>query len=425
MRTRVVLWTSLAAAILVALLIALSTSAVAQGNSTITPKTVTPQPSPTGNGGSAKWSIAAMTFQSQYPKGFTFTLNATSTGGKIVEAGVVWKHSPVGSTHRAPGKIDASGQITAAWVPTASDAVPQWVDVDYWWTLKDAAGNTYQTPHKDDSYADNTRQWKHLESDDVVVYWQAELPGAIGTTIVQAVKDNRPIYYQAWGKLLNFRPRIIIYASDAAIVEWNPGFNVSTVGGRVVGQTDYPNWGGTVQLYLPQGGPRGLAYGTVLHEIDHLYQYANGAQAAECWFYEGDASSFELAPDYDYVGRAREMAASGNLPSLQGAGPSCRGATARDAYDIGDAFFKWLGETYGPDAHRRVWALVGQSKPLSVALQTVTGLNWVDMETKFRAWLGMANAAPPTMLPTLSFNLLPTPTYDTGGASASTPEATP
>jgi hypothetical protein len=419
MRTRLVLWTSLIASAAAIFLIGMSLSASAQGD--ITPQTATPLPSPTDNGDSAQWKIASMTFQSQYPKGFTFALDISSTGGKIVEAGVIWQHNPVGPRRRAQGKIDPSGKITATWTATAGDSVPQWVGVNYWWTLKDAAGNSYETPHKYDEYADNTRKWNRAESDDVIVFWQDGLPANLGQAVIDAMRANRPIYYRAWGKLLNYRPRVIVYADDKPFTEWNPGVNVAVGGVRTVGQTSQ-SWGGTVQLYTGRGGPQGLASGTVLHEVGHLYQYANGGASNECWFIEGDATYFEVYQEYDYLARVQEMAASGDLPTLQNGGPSCRGGNARDAYDIGYAFFKWLEETYGPGAHLNVWTQIGNGKPLRQALQTVTGLDFVAMETKFRAWLGMANPEPPTAMPTLSFTFPPTPTYESVVDATPTPQ---
>jgi hypothetical protein len=407
----VVRWLSVCAAVfLIILLIGLNLSASAQGD--VTPITATPRPSPTNNGGSARWTIKSMTFQSNYPQGFDFSLEVTSTGGKIVEAGIVWQHTP-SVRRRGRPTIDPSGKITASWHPGIDDAVPQWVGVDYWWTLKDEAGNVFETPHQYEEYADNTRKWHRAESEDVLVFWEDGLPDQIGPAVLEAMKKNRPIYFNAWGKLLNYRPRVIVYATDKPWSEWNPGSGTSAPGGvRTVGQTS-SNWGGTVQLYIKQGGPDGLAYGTVLHEVDHLYQYFNGGVfSSECWFFEGDASYFEIYTDYDYLARVQDMAASGELPTLQNGGPSCRGSSARDAYDIGVAFWKWIEETYGPDAHRKIWGLVAQGKTPIQAIENFTGSRFVAAETEFRSWLGMSNPVPPTALPTQVFQFPPTPTYE-------------
>src|SRR5258708_25726200 len=90
-------WIGLIGALLMiavaALMLVSSTfKATAQGD--VHPQTSTPLPSPTNNGGSAQWTINSMTFQSNYPKGFEFALDATSSGGKIVESTVMWSHAP-------------------------------------------------------------------------------------------------------------------------------------------------------------------------------------------------------------------------------------------------------------------------------------------------------------------------------------------
>jgi hypothetical protein len=140
MRNRFLLLISLCILALTMLLVGLSSSVTAQGD--IKPQTATPLPSPTNNGGSATWTISATTFQSHFPKGFEFGLDASSSAGKIVQATVFWLHAP-GYVHRAGGKIDSAGKITAAWVPGLSDSVPQWAGVEYWWQLKDEAGNLF------------------------------------------------------------------------------------------------------------------------------------------------------------------------------------------------------------------------------------------------------------------------------------------
>ncbi|HVO43597.1 MAG TPA: hypothetical protein VMT34_13280 [Aggregatilineales bacterium] len=387
--------------------IGLNISASAQGG--ISPKTVTPLASPTNNGGNATWTIESNTFQSNYPAGFDFTIQAESSGGKIVEATVSWSHAP-GFVKHARGKIDDSG-ITASWKP-GSDAVPQWVGVEYWWDLKDEAGNSFQTPHQNDNYADNTRNWSHAESEDVVVYWQEGVPDDIGQKVIEAVRKERPVYVRNWGGLINYRPHVILYANWDPFKEWNPGIDTVAGGVIVQGQTS-ANWGGTAQVFLNDFGTEYTAYGVCLHEIDHLYQKVLGHYSLTAdWFIEGDATYFEVVQDYGYLDRVRELAQSGQLPTIQGEGPAVRGANARLGYDIGYAFFKWLEVTYGPDAHLKLWRLLGQGKARVDALRQITGKSFTDMETDFRTWLGASNPVPPTLVPTPAFQFPPTPTYD-------------
>lgn len=373
----------------------------------LVPKTATPRPIPKNNGGKAKWAIKKSVFKSNYPNGFEFSVEASSTGGKIIGASAVWQHSP-SMGRRAPGKINPSGKISAVW--EGSD-LPQWVGLNYRWQFEDEAGNQFETLPIYAEYEDNTRLWHRAESEDAIVHWQDGVPDAVGPLVIEAMSKNRTTYYQNWGKLLNYRPVVIIYADFESWSEWSPGAGTTAPGGvRTVGQTS-ASWGGTVQVYLPRGGPEGLAYGTVLHEVGHLYQFFNGGAAGDCWFFEGDATYFEVSQSYDYLAAVQDMANDGSLPTLQNGGPSCRGSNAREAYDIGYAFFKYLAEVYGPQAHRELWALIGRGKTSKQAMEEITQMGFVEMETDFRTWLGMQDPEAPTPMPTMEFTFPPTPTY--------------
>src|SRR5258706_15134339 len=179
MRIRAIGWTILGCILLASLTFSRSFFAGAQGD--LTPKTATPLPSPVNNGGSATWTVNATTFKSNYPKGFEFDIDATSSGGKIASAGVIWRHSPQATRNRRVAKVDPdTGKVSATWQATTSDGVPQWVGVEYWWLLTDTAGNSYETPHQYDVYADNTHDWHHAESEDIVIYWEVGVPENIG-----------------------------------------------------------------------------------------------------------------------------------------------------------------------------------------------------------------------------------------------------
>src|SRR5258708_6856318 len=106
-----------------------------------------------------------MTFQSQYPRGLDFALDLKSSAGKVTEAGVNFQFAP-GYVNRVAAHFDPSGKLT---VHFPGGGIPQWVGVEYWWTLKDEAGNHFETPHKQDEYV--------LGRDDPAVYPHRHQPG--------------------------------------------------------------------------------------------------------------------------------------------------------------------------------------------------------------------------------------------------------
>ena len=371
--------------------------------------TATPRPRPVDNGGSATWEVKSQTFTSNYPVGGTFEIDVSSTGGKIVAALVQYQHNPSVRKRAEAHFNEASGTWNAGW---DTGGTPQWVAVDHWWQLTDESGNVYLTDLVSDEYEDNTRQWKHLASEDIIVHWEATLPEETGQAIVDAMADRREFYYQNWGKLLTYTPRAIIYHGYDAVNEWAPGSDTRNpgIGGGVttrLGGFTTEGYGAFTGIYLDfSDTPEEMAYGTVLHEIGHLYQYQNGGTFNETWFIEGDA---EFMSNYDnerYLERAREIAATGQLAALSNIGRS-----GREAYDVGYAFWYWFTEKYGADSHLRVWTLIGQGKPGKQASEEITGMTFLEMEVEFRIWLGAPNPVPATLRPTETIFFFPSPTY--------------
>ncbi|MCZ7540566.1 MAG: hypothetical protein M5U29_11780 [Anaerolineae bacterium] len=281
--------------------------------------------------------------------------------------------------------------------------MPPWLGVTYTWQATDTAGNSFQSEPVSVEYADNTREWTRTEGDDIIVFTES-LPEEVGAMVVDAMAQQRELFRAAWGDLLSYKPRAILFGDNDAWVEWQIG----EVNPRVLGTT-VSDWGATVQR-VSGNDYRDLAYGTVPHEIAHIYQDEFVGFLPVSWFNEGNATFFEANQQYDYLAHVRAIAASGRLPALlDGSGPSIRGVNARDGYDIGYSFWLWLTDTYGIEAHREVMRLIRGGVARNVALEQVTGLSASDIEARWRVWLGASEAAP-TLFPTPTMFTFPTVT---------------
>ena len=378
-----------------------------------TPATITPRPSPTGNGGTATWTIKSMTFKSEYPKGGTFTLEASSSGGDIKSATVFIQHQPSKRT-RVIAKYDAtSGTWIAKW---SGQGTPQWVAVDYYWSLSDIQKNAYQTDLVDDIYADNTHPWKMRDSEDITVYWQATLTDGYADKIIEAMASQREFYRKNWGTLLKYKPRAVIYDGYDVMAEWDQGAGTRNpgTGGQgstiVVGRA-YDNFGTFIGIARKnRSSPITMAYDIVLHEIGHLYQAQNGGiiSSGQIWFFEGNAEYFNgyQAGLTNSLENARTLAKSGELPALLDIGRN-----GLIAYEVGYAFWKWLEVRFGDEMHLKVVQLCGKGVNWQKALEQATGMSFLALETEFRAWLGAPNAVPPTQMPEPTLQMFPSPTF--------------
>lgn len=356
-----------------------------------------------GKEATAVWTVGELTFESRYPRGFVFTAEISSSAGPIVRGRVIWSHAP-GTQKSRPVEVDpATGRLIASWEPGPGESAPPWLGLTYIWSVGDAAGNSFETEPRYAEYADNSRSWIRSESDDIIVFSQG-LPPEVNDLTLAAMAEQRETYRAAWGDLLPYKPRAILFGDWEAWNEWQVGVSSARYAGLTRSE-----WGGTVQRGSASD-LRQLAYGTVLHEIAHLYQDAFTVMPAGSWFTEGNATFFELERYYDYEGAVRALAAAGELPALlDGAGPGVSGRNARRGYDIGYTFWKWLVNNYGLEGHRELVTLIDRGVRRNDAIEQVTGLPLAEVERRWRVWLG-ASPIPPTLIPTPPFTFLPSPT---------------
>ncbi len=221
-----------------------------------------------------------------------------------------------------------------------------------------------------------------------------------------------------WGQPLPYKPRIVLFGDFDAWLEWRTADHNTSETSYVVGQT-FDAWGVIAQVLLDTGdldtAYRDLAYGTVVHEIEHLYQAEylwpqRRLYDIPGWFVEGDASFFELDPSYNYLGRVQDMARSGQLPPLLvgvSDGPRIDGDTPRDGYDIGYSFSIWLVEKNGGlEAYSELMSQLAANVPFFDALESVTGMTTPEIERAWRMWLGASGDAA-TLVPTWTPAALP------------------
>lgn len=406
--------------VIAALFASFGLEAVAQDDGSSTP-TPNPEATPNRNSpevfysdppeieGDAEWTLTDRTFTSFYPTGFEFTAVASSSTGDITNATVVWSHAPRQLRRRSAELDEDEGIFRARW--NHDEDAPPWVAVTYQWQFTDEEGNTYISEwFQGEEYYVPEGGWERFESDDIIVFVQDGLPSDTGQQTLDAMAAQRETFRQAWGGLLSNKPRAILFNSVATFQEWQAGTNNPLVAGLTSSE-----WGGTAQR-LTSGGAVDLAWGTVLHEVGHLYQieYAGFFFPAGSWWLEGNATFFELNQQYDYEQRVRNIAANGNLPVLlQGTGPNPAGTgpdgIGRYGYDIGFTFWKWLVLNYGLDIHYRIVETATTSTSRNDVLEEVLGIPSEQIEREWREWLGAAGDAP-TLIPTPTFNFPPTVT---------------
>ena len=354
----------------------------------------------------AEWTVGLNEFVSDYPVGFTFNLEVSSTAGDIERARVEYRHrednpspGPEEFT-RLEGAIDPErGVISAVWTPSVQEELPPWIEVWYRWRLRDSAGNEYVTDFAVAEYADNTREWERIENDDMLIFTTG-LPEETAEVVLSVFESQRQKYLDHWGQALPFVPRVVLFPDLEVYQEWQAAGGYTAQGIVSVGLSNYA-WGGTWQVFY--GFVLEDLADVVLHEIEHLYQreFLNDRRIyPPGWWYEGDATFFELDIDYTAMANVQDWVSDGDLPvMLDGLGPSIIGQDSLQGYYFGYSFFKWLDQAYGVEVIRDWKELLAQDMDLTEALEAVTGRDAVELESQWRVWLG-APAEVPTLIPT-------------------------
>jgi len=125
----------------------------------------------------------------------------------------------------------------------------------------------------------------------------SDLPGEVDELILERPGRAARAIRAVWGATLPYAPRIVLFGDYGAWLEWRTADRSTSRTEVVVGQT-FDAWGVIAQVltgFPSEPAYRELAYSTVLHEMEHLYQAeflsGRGSGCAR-QVYEGDAKRF-------------------------------------------------------------------------------------------------------------------------------------
>ncbi|MBN1963892.1 MAG: hypothetical protein JW910_04560 [Anaerolineae bacterium] len=380
----------------------------------------------------AVFTVGETTLESFYPRGMSFTVQADSSAGEITRATLFLVLRP-GTRERFAAGYNTDLDAWVAEPYRLRGGPPPWLDFDYYWVFGDEADNSFETEAQYGVYADNTRTWYSIDTEDITLYWFGGLP-ELGEYVAQAMEVMREQYTIAWGRTISFKPLAVLFPPDRVWDEMVEGGNNPNAGGFTS-----PGDGYTVQrlpgeyteaefaeLTARCGGMynNGLATNptewrilrevhTILHEVTHQYQ-SDFRLNAPTWFTEGQADFFAGLSGFSSRGAngrlANYVSLGYDLPTLQGGGPGANVANPLEdgcvalGYNIGDSFLQWLTTTYGLETHLAVI----QNMPgngMEAALEIATGTSFLDLENRWRATFGLT---PVSVLPTVTPFVLPT-----------------
>jgi hypothetical protein len=181
--------------------------------------------------------------------------------------------------------------------------------VNYWWRVKDQAGNVLEVPQAQIEYVDDQFAWRVEEQDGVIVHWTGDGED-VGEAAIAVVADSLP-RVQAY---IPFDPpdplHIYVYPSSGDLQS-----ALRLTGRDWVGGHAHPELG---VILLSAINPRTAAVeldNNLRHELVHLLVYeaiGNNYEAIPLWFEEGLATFFEGSANGDYQRILEEAVDSGD-----------------------------------------------------------------------------------------------------------------
>jgi hypothetical protein len=360
-------------------------------------------------------TIGETSATSHYPRGVEFTVDVTSEDEEFeIRSLTLFIRFDHGSGTRAAAEVDPAREVWVAHPWQTGEGQPAWTHFNFYWSLVDADGNGYETASYEMDYSDPNREWFRVETDLVIVYWHdygEDDPDAIARDIAQAVAATEERRRIGFGGPLSYKPIGVIYINMDTLSEMYGSGQTGTFLGFTSNEL-----GMTVQQAGPRSDewferraecdwitPRGertqewrmndIIFGTIPHEITHLYQYDKGVSRGPTWWTEGQAEWFTYAPG-TYDERLFNLAQlDPELPRLEGYNIGYRAPEAdscyRLAYTVGPSFINWLLSSYGGvETHGQIIEAMGANTSPFDAVAQVVGKPFLELENEWRVYIG-------------------------------------
>lgn len=280
--------------------------------------------------------------ENRFPDGVFVSLEAESSAGNIASVHLLTRFSGDEKAQMTAFKFKPGPHVSVSteelipWEPGAA--------LEYYWEIKDTAGNILRTEPAVVNYDDLRFQWQHIGNDGLTFYWHRgskpwaqEIYKYLEQTMRTVERDlqvtlRAPVRVWAYDSLEDFR------SAHEHVEEWAIG-------------TATPE-AGVIRVYLPTSADPFAARMMMAHEIAHFYFYEktdNPAVSVPTWLNEGVAVYYEPRSHAWEDRLVRTAVRNKKLPALA----TLRGSFPADsdgadlAYATSYAVVKYIVKTYG------------------------------------------------------------------------------
>jgi len=272
-------------------------------------------------------------------------------------------------------------RVSAGWTldMEKTGGMPSGTVIDYWWTIADAAGNSYKTTKQQVSFDDDRYNWQNLTEGNISLYWYygsksfaQELMTAAQEALVKLAEDT--------GAALEKPIRVYIYASSSDLQgamiyaqEWTGGVAYTREGAIAIGIS-----------------PSSLAWGkrAIVHELAHLVteqMTANPYNSIPTWLNEGISMYAEGEMEAGYRDFLEQAVAQGSLISVRSLSSPFSAYADKSYLSYAESYsiVEFLIDSYGQEKMYELLSAFKQGSSYDGALLGVYGF---DMDGLNALW---------------------------------------
>lgn len=338
-------------------------------------------------------SVLSSSVEINFPYGLVFNLEAESDAD-IIDARL---HYQVDKANYAQVISEAWAQfapaprIETSWTCDMARAnLPPGAMITYWWTVRDAVGNSLETAPGVVCFDDNRYSWQNLTDDGLTLFWYKGSE-SLAEALMSACEDALDRLARETGTYPGRPIKIYIYASTAelqgALVfpqEWTGG----------VAFTDF-------SIIAIGISPDDVAWGekTLVHELTHLIVH-QATYSPYCtlptWLDEGLAVYSEGGLDPYFQSYLEKAVSENKLLSVRSLSSpfSAESEKAYLSYAESYSLVEYLISNYGKDQMLNLLISFKQGKSCDEALTEVYGFDTNGLDNRWRETLLEPRATP-------------------------------
>ncbi|HXZ95297.1 MAG TPA: peptidase MA family metallohydrolase [Dehalococcoidia bacterium] len=342
--------------------------------------------------------VSSSTVQANYPDSLTFSCHVQDSNN-ITDIRLEYQVEQMSFaqiTSEAEVTFDPSTFVNASYKLNMEEygQIPPGVDIEYWWKVKDAAGDSLQTAPINYTVYDNNRTWNTLTQGKINVYWYGQNQ-AFGQAVMTEAQNALSTITSVTGGTLNQTVNISVFTSAQdyqssvlGVPEWSGGEEVSQYNAIYV---------------IVEPNELSSALPAVAHELTHVVEDQmsfNPYNSLPVWLNEGLAvyiQFYNAVLPSQFTSALSSAIAHNTLISVRSLSDpfSAYPDQADLSYAESVSVVTYLIDQYGSTKINQLLDTFQQGSNYDGALETVYGFNMDGLFTQWKAWVITHNGSQP------------------------------